>query len=35
MHPLVAARRKALTLSVARTAAMRLHAQLDPGAGTE
>lgn len=35
MHPLVAARRKALTLSVARIAAMRLHAQLDPGAATE
>lgn len=35
MHALVASRRKALTLSVARIAAMRLHAQLDPGAATE
>ncbi|MET0407042.1 MAG: MmcB family DNA repair protein [Hyphomicrobium sp.] len=30
-HPLSAARRKALTLAIARTAAMRLHAQIDPG----
>ncbi|MFT3733062.1 MAG: MmcB family DNA repair protein [Hyphomicrobium sp.] len=30
-HPISAARRKALTLSIARTAAMRLHAQIDPG----
>jgi hypothetical protein len=30
-HPMSATRRKALTLSVARTAAMRLHAQIDPG----
>jgi hypothetical protein len=32
-HPLSAARRKALTLSFARTAAMRLLAQIDPAAG--
>jgi hypothetical protein len=31
IHSLVAARRKALTLALARTAAMRLHAQIDPG----
>ncbi|MBS0234955.1 MAG: MmcB family DNA repair protein [Proteobacteria bacterium] len=31
LHPLTAARRKALTLSIARTALMRLHAQIDPG----
>jgi len=30
-HQMAAARRKALTLSVARTASMRLHAQIDPG----
>ncbi|MFA5954966.1 MAG: MmcB family DNA repair protein [Hyphomicrobium sp.] len=30
-HPLAAARRKALTLSIARIASMRLHAQIDPG----
>jgi hypothetical protein len=35
LHPLVAARRKALTLSVARTASMRLHAQIDPGVAIE
>ncbi len=29
-HPLAAARRKALTLSIARAAAMRLHARIDP-----
>ena len=34
-HPLTAARRKALTLSLARTASMRLHAQIDPGLGTD
>ncbi len=34
-HPLTAARRKALTLSLARTAATRLHAQIDPGLGTD
>jgi hypothetical protein len=32
-HPLTAARRKALTLSLARTALMRLHARIDPGLG--
>lgn len=32
-HPLVAARRKAVMLSVARMAAMRLTARIDPGAG--
>ncbi len=31
LHPLTTARRKALTLSIARTASMRLHAQIDPG----
>ena len=30
-HPLSPARRKALTLSIARMAAMRLHARIDPG----
>lgn len=30
-HPLAAARRKALMVSIARVAAMRLHAQIDPG----
>jgi hypothetical protein len=34
-HPLTAAQRKALTLSLARTASMRLHAQIDPGLGTD
>ena len=34
-HPLPAARRKALTMSLARTASMRLHAQIDPGIGIE
>jgi len=34
-HPMSPARRKALTLSFARTAATRLLAQIDPGAGTE
>jgi hypothetical protein len=34
-HPLTAARRKALTLSLARTASMRLHAQINPGLGTD
>jgi hypothetical protein len=34
-HPIGTARRKALTLSFARTAAMRLLAQVDPGAGME
>lgn len=31
LHPLATARRKAVTLSIARTASMRLHAQIDPG----
>ena len=30
-HPLSAARRKALTLSIARMATMRLHGRIDPG----
>lgn len=30
-HPLSPARRKALTLSIARMATMRLHARIDPG----
>ncbi|MBS0252693.1 MAG: MmcB family DNA repair protein [Proteobacteria bacterium] len=34
-HPLNAARRKALTLSIARTAAMRLLSQNDPGLAIE
>jgi hypothetical protein len=34
-HPMSPARRKALTLSFARTAATRLLAQSDPGAGME
>lgn len=34
-HPLGAARRKALTLSIARMAAMRLHARLDLGVRLE
>jgi hypothetical protein len=34
-HPLSPARRKALTLSFARMAAMRLLAQTDPGAGMD
>jgi hypothetical protein len=34
-HPLAAARRKALTLAIARTASMRLHAQIDPGLAIE
>jgi hypothetical protein len=34
-HPLAAARRKALTLSIARTASMRLHAGIDPGLAIE
>jgi hypothetical protein len=34
-HPLTAARRKALTLSIARIASMRLHAQIDPGFSVE
>ncbi len=34
-HPLAATRRKALTLSIARTASMRLHAQTDPGFAIE
>jgi hypothetical protein len=34
-HPMSPARRKALTLSFARTAATRLLAQVDPGAGME
>jgi hypothetical protein len=34
-HPLSAARRKAVTLSLARTASMRLHAHIDPGLGIE
>lgn len=33
-HPLTTARRKALTLSIARTASMRLLAQIDPGLPT-
>ena len=32
-HPLSPTRRKALTIAVARTAAMRLLARIDPGAG--
>ncbi|MFN0217293.1 MAG: MmcB family DNA repair protein [Hyphomicrobium sp.] len=35
LTPLSAARRKALTLSFARTSAMRLHALHDPAAGLE
>jgi len=31
-HPLTPARRRALMLSIARLAAMRLHARIDPGA---
>lgn len=34
-HPLTAARRKALTIALARTASMRLHAERDPGFGLE
>ena len=34
-HPLAAARRKAVTLAIARTAAMRLHARIDPAAIAE
>lgn len=34
-HPMSPARRKALTLSFARTAATRLLTQVDPGAGME
>jgi hypothetical protein len=34
-HPLSPARRKALMLSIARMAAMRLHARLDPGVRLE
>jgi hypothetical protein len=34
-HPLSPARRKALTLSIARMAAMRLHARIDPGIGQD
>lgn len=34
-HPLAAARRKALMLSVARMTAMRLHARVDPSANTD
>ena len=34
-HPLAAARRKALTLAMARTASMRLHASADPGLSIE
>ena len=34
-HPVSPARRKALTLAFGRTAAMRLLAQVDPGAGME
>jgi hypothetical protein len=34
-HPLSPARRKALTLSVARMATMRLHARIDPGIGLD
>lgn len=34
-HPLTTVRRKAVTLALARTASMRLHAELDPGFGIE
>jgi hypothetical protein len=34
-HPMTAARRKAVTLSIARTASMRLHAEIDPGFSIE
>jgi hypothetical protein len=34
VQPLAAARRKALTLSIARTASMRLLTEIDPGATT-
>ncbi|WP_045837446.1 MmcB family DNA repair protein [Hyphomicrobium sp. 99] len=34
-HPLPAARRKAVTIALARTASMRLHAERDPGFGIE
>jgi hypothetical protein len=34
-HSLAAARRKALTLSIARIASMRLHAEIDPGLAIE
>jgi len=34
-HPLSPARRKALTLSIARMAAMRLQARIDPGIGLD
>lgn len=34
-HPLPAARRKAVTIALARTASMRLHAERDPGFGME
>lgn len=34
-HPLVAARRKALTVAIARMASMRLHARIDPAFGLD
>ena len=34
-HPLTSARRKAVTLSIARGAAMRLLARIDPGVGMD
>jgi hypothetical protein len=35
LHQMSAARRKALTLSIARTASMRLHGHIDPGLSME